>query len=111
MINQALLRALKEYLNSDLVDVELNPRKRMAIEAIAETEKQEQGEPCPHPCGDIKCAVFCKRHSEHEQSKPVAWPCEIEMADFEQDTITLKMQCSDYKVSAGQYWLACGIKG
>ena len=44
MINQVLLCALKEYVNSDHVDVELNPRKRMAIEAIAEAEKQEQGE-------------------------------------------------------------------
>lgn len=41
MTNQELLRALKEYVNSDLVDVELNPRKRIAIEAIAEAEKQE----------------------------------------------------------------------
>jgi hypothetical protein len=34
-----------------------------------------------------------------------AWPCVIAEADFEQDTITLKMQCSDYKVGAGQHWL------
>ena len=40
-----LLCALKEYVNSDLGDVELNPRKRMAIEAIAEAEKQEGDEP------------------------------------------------------------------
>jgi hypothetical protein len=37
--------------------------------------------------------------------EPVAWPCVIDEADFEQDTITLKMQCSDYKVGAGQHWL------
>jgi hypothetical protein len=29
----------------------------------------------------------------------------IAEADFEQDTITLKMQCSDYKVGAGKHWL------
>jgi hypothetical protein len=29
----------------------------------------------------------------------------IAEADFEQDTITLKMQCSDYEVRAGQHWL------
>jgi hypothetical protein len=34
-----------------------------------------------------------------------AWPCVIAEADFEQDTITLKMQCSDYEVRAGQHWL------
>jgi hypothetical protein len=37
--------------------------------------------------------------------EPVAWPCVIAEADFEQDTITLKMQCSDYKVGAGKHWL------
>ena len=40
---------------------------------------------------------------EHE---PVAWPCVIETVDFEEDTVTLKMQTSDYKVSAGKHWLS-----
>ena len=39
------------------------------------------------------------------QQKPVAWPCVIAEADFEQNTITLEMQCSDYKVGTGQHWL------
>jgi hypothetical protein len=34
-----------------------------------------------------------------------AWPCLIAEADFEQNTVTLEMQCSDYKVGAGQHWL------
>ena len=37
--------------------------------------------------------------------EPVAWPCVIAEADFQQNTITLEMQCSDYQVSAGQHWL------
>jgi hypothetical protein len=37
--------------------------------------------------------------------EPVAWPCVIAEADFEQNTITLEMKCSDYKVGAGQHWL------
>jgi hypothetical protein len=37
--------------------------------------------------------------------EPVAWPCVIVAADFEQKTITLEMQSSYYKVRAGQYWL------
>ena len=41
-----------------------------------------------------------------ESQEPVAWPCVIAEADFEQNTITLEMQCSDYKVSAGKYWLS-----
>jgi hypothetical protein len=36
----------------------------------------------------------------------VAWPCEIEEADFEQDTITLKMLTSQYVVRAGKHWLS-----
>jgi hypothetical protein len=37
--------------------------------------------------------------------EPVAWPCLIEEADFSQNTVTLAMQCEDYKVSAGKHWL------
>jgi len=37
--------------------------------------------------------------------EPVAWPCVIAEANFEQNTITLEMQCSNYKVGAGQHWL------
>lgn len=43
---------------------------------------------------------------EAQPSKPVAWPCVIAEADFDRDTITLEMQCSDYKVGAGQHWLS-----
>jgi hypothetical protein len=37
--------------------------------------------------------------------EPVAWPCVIAEANFEQNTITLEMQCTDYKVGARQHWL------
>jgi hypothetical protein len=39
------------------------------------------------------------------KQQPAAWPCVIAEANFEQNTITLEMQCSDYKVGAGQHWL------
>jgi hypothetical protein len=39
----------------------------------------------------------------YHDGKP--WPCVIAEADFEQNTITLEMKCSDYKVGAGQHWL------
>ena len=39
-------------------------------------------------------------------SEPVAWPCLIDSADFSENTITLVMQCDDYKVSAGTHWLS-----
>ena len=38
--------------------------------------------------------------------EPVAWPCLIAEADFSQDTVTLTMQCDDYKVSAHKHWLS-----
>jgi hypothetical protein len=46
----------------------------------------------------IKAALVAK-------DEPVAWPCLIANADFDKDTVTLVMQCSDYKVSAGMHWL------
>ena len=38
--------------------------------------------------------------------EPVAWPCVIAEADFSENTVTLAMQCTDYKVSAGKHWLS-----
>ena len=45
----------------------------------------------------------CKAQPEQE---PVAWPCLIDSADFSENTITLVMQCEDYKVSAGTHYLS-----
>jgi hypothetical protein len=39
------------------------------------------------------------------EQEPVAWPCVIAEADFSENTVTLAMQCTDYKVSAGKHWL------
>jgi len=40
------------------------------------------------------------------EQEPVAWPCLIDSADFSKGTITVVMQCADYKVSAGMHWLS-----
>ena len=40
------------------------------------------------------------------EQEPVAWPCLIDSADFSEKTITLVMQCEDYKVSAGTHYLS-----
>jgi hypothetical protein len=40
------------------------------------------------------------------EQAPVAWPCHIVEADFSERTITLGMECGDYKVSAGTHWLS-----
>ena len=43
---------------------------------------------------------------KQQTQEPVAWPCLIESADFSENTITLVMQCEDYKVSAGTHYLS-----
>jgi hypothetical protein len=58
----------------------------------------------PPNCGTGYCScVECVMEPEPVQTD--AWPCVIAEADFEQNTVTLEMQCSDYKVGAGQHWL------
>jgi len=47
-----------------------------------------------------------QRLGQEIEQEPVAWPCLIDSADFSANTITLVMQCEDYKVSAGTHWLS-----
>jgi len=47
-----------------------------------------------------------QRLGQEIEQEPVAWPCLIDSADFSEKTITLVMQCEDYKVSAGTHWLS-----
>jgi hypothetical protein len=47
-----------------------------------------------------------QRLGQEIEQEPVAWPCFIDSADFSENTITLVMQCEDYKVSAGTHWLS-----
>jgi hypothetical protein len=56
-------------------------------------------------CEGGPCKADEQNNATQTVQEPVAWPCVIAEADFEQDTITLKMQCSDYEVRAGQHWL------
>jgi hypothetical protein len=51
--------------------------------------------------------VADKAIAELESQEPVVlWPCHIIQADFHKKTITLGMECGDYKVSAGKHWLS-----
>jgi hypothetical protein len=43
---------------------------------------------------------------QRTEKKMVMWPCLIDTADFSKDTVTVVMQCEDYKVSAGTHWLS-----
>lgn len=63
--------------------------ERIAREALAEHAMRET-----------------QRLGQEIEQEPVAWPCLIDSADFSENTITLAMQCEDYKVSAGTHWLS-----
>ena len=63
--------------------------ERIAREALAEHAMRET-----------------QRLGQEIEQEPVAWPCLIDSADFSENTITLVMQCEDYKVSAGTHWLS-----
>jgi hypothetical protein len=50
-------------------------------------------------------AITAIKAALEAKDEAVAWPCLIANADFDKETVTLVMQCSDYKVSAGMHWL------
>jgi hypothetical protein len=55
---------------------------------------------------NIVITALKERLSQPEQEPVALWPCLIDSADFSANTITLVMQCEDYKVSAGTHWLS-----
>jgi len=82
-----------------------NGHKYPSSKALAEQPAQQPTN-CRH-CGgaaNVICAGQCKE--QPAQQEPVAWPCLIAEADFSEGTVTLAMQCTDYKVSAGKHWLS-----
>ena len=120
MTNQALLRALKEYVNSDFVDNELNPRKQMAIEAIAEAEKQEQGDlSCPEcvfgACHCKQDKVFVEGYGENshsfvsikkqEHGEPEGWIAVSDRLPLEEDgEVLVRMRDGRYEIAWANYW-------
>jgi hypothetical protein len=77
---------------------------QVAITALrSELAKQEQKR--PQNCGTSYCSCIDCVMDKQEQGEPVGWPCVIETADFEEDTVTLKMQSKDYSVGVGLHWL------
>ena len=47
-----------------------------------------------------------KERLAQPEQEPVAWPCHMIEADFSKKTITLRMECGDYKVAAGTHLLS-----
>ena len=50
--------------------------------------------------------AFYTTPPQRTEKKMVMWPCLIDTADFSKGTVTVVMQCEDYKVSAGTHWLS-----
>jgi hypothetical protein len=57
-----------------------------------------------HKCFPIP--LYTHPPQRMEQEPVIMWPCHIIEADFHERTITLGMECGDYKVSAGTHWLS-----
>ena len=53
-----------------------------------------------------KAITAIKEALAQPEQELIAWPCVIAEADFSLNTVTLTMQCTDYKVSAGKHWLS-----
>ena len=78
-------------------DADMAEAQRGYEAALAEQPAQR-----PQNCGTGYCSCI---ECLFEQQEPVAWPCVIAEADFSENTVTLAMQCTDYKVSASKHWL------
>ena len=72
----------------------------------AKKDRHGLDEDCPVTMRYRKAITAIKEALAQPEQEPVAWPCLIAEADFSQDTVTLTMQCQDYKVSAGKHWLS-----
>jgi hypothetical protein len=116
------IEAMKQALEALEANVgSYHPLRRSAIitlrTAISEVERYEDEKFKPDwmnyqegfAAGVLEGREQMKQSAEElrsvERVEPVAWPCVIAEADFEKNTITLEMQCSDYKVGGGQHWL------
>lgn len=97
---------LKVTLEDRPVDVELAQYKRMFNEACADLGSINEALGLDPDAGGAEPILSAIEELKAQpEQEPVAWPCQIEEADFEQDTVTLKMLTLDYTVSDGRHWL------
>jgi hypothetical protein len=90
---EALKLALEALIAATPVKAKDPHMQAVAITAIKEALAE-------HAMSEVQ------RLGQEIEQEPVAWPCLIDSADFSENTITLAMQCEDYKVSAGTHWLS-----
>jgi len=98
----ALEEALKEHAMRETQrlgqEIEQEPK-------IKTTDPFESSKVADYNRGWNDC-LFASGIVKQPEQETVAWPCLIDSADFSANTITLVMQCEDYKVSAGTHWLS-----
>ena len=63
------LEAMEDMLSGDLTPYQASKTITSIKKALAEQPAQQ---PCEAPCGDIKCAVMCKRHEQPVQQESEA---------------------------------------
>jgi hypothetical protein len=95
MTKEALKLALEALELPSMKTQSMLEQRDVAIDAVKKALAQQALE--------SKAENACELDLDYE---PVGWPCLIAEADFSQNTVTLAMQCEDYKVSAGQHWLS-----
>ena len=114
---EALLEALEALHYCEALNRDVDERKMQAITVIrklwtehAMREVQRLGQEIEPD--DIASILACRDMLDAQpvlhrtEQEYVAWPCHIIEADFSERTITLGMQCEDYKVSAGTHYLS-----
>jgi len=75
---------------------------KLALEALRPISHNSTDD----PRGQADKAIKAVEEALAKQGEPVGWPCLIAETNFSQNTVTLTMQCEDYKVSAKQHWLS-----
>jgi len=93
--DEALKLALEALELPSMKTQSMLEQRDVAIDAVKKALAQQALE--------SKAENACELDLDYE---PVGWSCLIAEADFSQNTVTLAMQCEDYKVSARQHWLS-----
>ncbi len=77
---------------------------KLTLEALESIPEDVEGY-LPESCTDAVIALRTAIEAAEKQ-EPVAWPCEIEEADFGRNTVTVKMLTPNYAIRAGKHWLS-----
>ena len=81
---------------------------KQALECVVNSTEFKIGNPAYEQCeSQLRAAIDAEQADGQEPVEvPQGYPCEIEEADFEANTITVKMLTNDYRIHAGEYRLS-----